>query len=73
MAEIIRIAKVGALKTQIMYKANLSFVQLGEYLRLLTHKNLLEKTAYDGKEIYRATQKGVSFTERQNALSALLN
>ncbi len=72
MAEIIGIAKVGALKTQIMYKANLSFEQLSEYLHLLMQKKLLERTACDGRDVYRATQKGVSFAEMQNALKELL-
>ncbi len=72
MAEILSIARMGALKTQIMYRANLSFEQLSEYLGLLTRKNLLEKTERDGKELYKATEKGLTFTERHNALSELL-
>ena len=73
MAEIIDIAKTGALKTQIMYKANLSFAQLTEYLQFLTKNNLLEKFVHNGKEIYEATQKGVNFSERQLQIIDLLN
>ena len=63
---------MGALKTQIMYRANLSFEQLSEYLGILTRKNLLEKTTRDGRELYKATEKGLNFTEQHNALSELL-
>ncbi len=73
MAEIIDIAKTGALKTQIMYKANLSFAQLTEYLKFLTKNNLLEKFSHGGKEIYEATQKGADFSERQLQIIDLLN
>ena len=73
MAEIVNIAKTGALKTQIMYKANLSFAQLTGYLQFLTKNNLLEKFAHNGKEIYEATQKGVDFSERQLQIIDMLN
>lgn len=72
MAEILSIARMGALKTQIMYRANLSFEQLSEYLGLLLRKNMLEKTTRDGKEMYMATEKGLTFTEKHNALNELL-
>jgi predicted transcriptional regulator len=73
MAEIIDIAKTGALKTQIMYKANLSFAQLTEYLQFLTKNNLLEKFTHNGKEVYEATQKGTDFSERQLQIIDMLN
>ena len=72
MAEIMDIARNGALKTQIMYRANLSFSQLGEYLKLLTTTNLLAKTACNGKEVYRATEKGKDFLSRHVEIMGLL-
>ena len=42
IAEILEIAKEGILKTQIMYRANLSFTQLNEYLKFMLKINLLE-------------------------------
>ena len=33
----------GKVKTQVMYRATLSFKQLNDYLRLLLHANLLEE------------------------------
>ena len=73
MTEIIGIAVKGTSKTQIMYKANLSFSQLKRYLALLSRHRLLKKSAYDGREIYRATPKGVEFMERQQQIINLIN
>jgi predicted transcriptional regulator len=73
MAEIIVIAIKGASKTQIMYKANLSFSQLKRYLAILSHHSLLEKSAYAGREIYKATPKGIAFMERQQQIIDLIN
>ena len=73
MTEIIGVAIKGASKTQIMYKANLSFNQLKRYLTLLSQHNLLKKTAYFGREIYKATPKGVEFMELQRHLIELIN
>jgi predicted transcriptional regulator len=73
MAEIINYAKAGALKTQIMYKANLSFTQLTQYLQFLTRNKLLEKSTFDRKEVYKATQKGLNFVEKQQQMVSLLN
>ncbi len=73
MAEIMEISQNGALKTQIMYKANLSFAQLTQYLQFLSHNSLLEKSAYNGKEIYKATQKGKDFLGRQREIMELIS
>jgi predicted transcriptional regulator len=73
MAEIMGIAKRGALKTQIMYKANLSFNQLNQYLRLLISTKLLAKTNCDGKDVYRVTQKGEDFLMRHEELMCLIS
>jgi predicted transcriptional regulator len=72
MAEIMDISRNGALKTQIMYKANLSFSQLNEYINLLSHTRLLEKSANNGKDIYKATKKGIDFMERQQQIMDLV-
>jgi predicted transcriptional regulator len=72
IAEILDIAKDGTLKTQIMYKANLSFAQLNEYLKFMQKINLIRKVADRGKEVYVATAKGMDFLQRQNELTQLL-
>ncbi len=72
MAEIMGISKNGALKTQIMYKANLSFSQLKEYLSLLTSNDLLSKNIRNGKEVYSATPKGKDFLAKHEEIMGLL-
>ncbi len=72
IAEILEIAKEGTLKTQIMYKANLSFAQLNEYLMFMLKINLLQKLSSKGKEVYVATEKGLDFLQRQCELNELL-
>ncbi|MFB3889841.1 MAG: winged helix-turn-helix domain-containing protein [Candidatus Bathyarchaeia archaeon] len=73
IAEIMEIAKDGTLKTQIMYKANLSFTQLNQYLKLLTKIHLLEKSEKCGKEVYTATEKGLDFLARHREIMDLLS
>jgi predicted transcriptional regulator len=72
IAEILDIAKEGTLKTQIMYKANLSFAQLNDYLKFMLKKNLLTKFRANGKEVYAATEKGLDFLQRHYELTELL-
>ncbi len=45
MSEIIEITKKGTSKTQIMFKANLSFSQLQQYISLLLNTGLIEEKA----------------------------
>ena len=72
IAEILEIAKEGTLKTQIMYKANLSFAQLNDYLRFMLKIKLIQKLSNKGKEVYIATEKGLDFLQRQCELNELL-
>jgi predicted transcriptional regulator len=59
VADILRVASAGALKTKIMFVAYLSFDQLKEYLELLMKRGLLD---YDTKKKeYKTTDKGHDF------------
>jgi predicted transcriptional regulator len=73
ISEIMEIAKEGTLKTQIMYKANLSFAQLNEYVKLLIKINLLRKEIDRGKDVYRSTEKGLDFLQRHHEIMDLLS
>jgi predicted transcriptional regulator len=73
IAEIIFIARKGTSKTDIMFKANLSFSQLNQYLSILTQAGLLENVANDGRETYEATQKGLEFMEKLLQIINLIN
>ena len=72
ISEILEIAKDGVLKTQIMYRANLSFTQLNDYLRFMLGIHLLEKIRQNGKDIYKSTEKGLDFLERYHHIAELL-
>ena len=72
IAEILEIAKDGVLKTQIMYRANLSFTQLNDYLKFMLKNALLEKFLLNDKEVYKATRKGMNFLQRYREITELL-
>jgi predicted transcriptional regulator len=72
IAEILEIAKDGTLKTQIMYKANLSFAQLNDYVKFMLKMGLIHKFRANGKDVYAATEKGLEFLQRHFELTELL-
>jgi len=72
IAEILNITKEGSLKTQIMYRANLSFAQLNEYLNFLTKIQLIEIKKENNKNVYRTTVKGQRYLEKYKDISELL-
>ena len=72
VAEILEIAKEGTLKTQIMYRANMSFALLNEYLTFMLKIQLLNKFVENGKDVYAVTQKGLDFSHRYGELAGLL-
>jgi len=72
IAEILEIAREGTLKTQVMYRANLSFTQLNDYLGFMLKISLLNKVSENGKDIYRATMKGIDFLQRYHEIAELL-
>ncbi|MEM0253343.1 MAG: winged helix-turn-helix domain-containing protein [Candidatus Bathyarchaeia archaeon] len=73
IAEILGIARRNALKTQIMYRANLSFTQINDYLNFMLETHLLEKRTENGKDYYRATNNGVRYLQLYCALMDLLS
>jgi predicted transcriptional regulator len=58
-ADILRLAVHGAIKTRIVYGANLNFKIVEGYLSRLTGLGLLENR--DGRRMYRTTEKGLAF------------
>jgi predicted transcriptional regulator len=73
IAEILTIAMDGSLKTQIMYRANLSFAQLNEYLSYLLEIHLLKIQKENGKRIYKTTAKGNKYLEKYEDIAVLLD
>jgi predicted transcriptional regulator len=69
---MLELAKDAPLKTQIMYRANLSFSQLNEYLDFLLITDLLRQSNNAGKEVYLITERGMDFLQRHKELTEML-
>jgi predicted transcriptional regulator len=71
LASILKVASNGALKTHIMYKANLSHRQLERYLAFLEERGLLAQglDEHMGNRIYRITEKGFDFLREYSHVS----
>lgn len=74
VANLLTIAKGGALKTHLMYRANLSYLMVTEYLNFLASTGLIEETVdEDGTaKIYRTSAKGLKYLEIYEALQAII-
>ncbi len=55
-----------------MYRANLSFAQLNEYLSFLTKINLLIPEKEDNKTLYVTSSKGHQYLEKYEDIADLL-
>jgi len=75
VAEILKTAVHGRIKTHIMYRAKLSYSQINEYLPLLVERGFLENAILtSGKRgiiVYRTTSKGLQFIERLESVNRL--
>jgi predicted transcriptional regulator len=72
MAEVLEVTVDGALKTQVMYKANLSFAQLNEYLSLLLELGLLKTKKMGQKTVYKTTRKGSKYLKGYEEIKGFL-
>jgi predicted transcriptional regulator len=74
LASILQVASKGALKTHIMYRANLSHRQLEKYLAFLEEKGLLDEGIDEdfGNRTYRITEKGFDFLREYSHFSGYL-
>ena len=70
VGNILDAANGGATKTEIMYKAFLSYNQLKECLTILIENNLLEYI--DGTQTFKTTEKGLNFLKMHNEIGELL-
>jgi predicted transcriptional regulator len=60
----------GITRTNLMYKAFVSYGQLKEYLTILVENNLIEYL--DGTQAYKTTEKGLNYLKMHNAIGELL-
>lgn len=72
ISDILECAINPLVKTEIMYKANLSFSQLKIYLNLLISTNLLEEINSSRRE-YKTTEKGKQFISNYKEIQKILN
>jgi len=76
IADILDVADAGAKKTHIMYRCNLSFKQLENYLGFLLDRGLLKRVPEEGESDYassfKITDKGQILLQAYESLKALL-
>jgi len=56
-----------------MFKANLSFSQLNQYISQLLQYGLIERVTHNDKQTYTATSKGLEFMEKQCEVIDMIN
>lgn len=72
IAEILKVAKHGKIKTHLMFDARLSHHQFNVYISLLIDKGLVRNLSTGNKKLYRTTKKGLMFVENFQSLNDLL-
>jgi len=73
IARMLDAAIGGAVKTRIMYKANVNFVQHNEYLKCLLEASLIRAVKRDGKTYYETTEKGKLLLRRFSETEEMFN
>jgi predicted transcriptional regulator len=70
ISQILNVCRHGAIKTRVVYQANLNFKTVEPYLALLVKNNLLEVQNGE-KRMYETTQKGESLLVAINQVNLL--
>ena len=70
ISQILNVCRNGAIKTRVVYQANLNFKTVGPYLDLLVKNNLIEVQQGE-KRMYETTEKGETLLEALNQVSEL--
>ncbi|MGI0080063.1 MAG: winged helix-turn-helix domain-containing protein [Nitrososphaerales archaeon] len=73
VANLLSIARTGTLKTHLMYKANLSYVMITDYLDYLQETRLIQETLdVDGtSRLFQTTEKGLKYLEVYATLQSI--
>jgi len=74
IADILEASKVKARKTYLMYRCNLSFKQLENYLNLLLKRGLISTVEDNDNNasLFKITEKGEYFLETYRGLQGLM-
>ena len=73
VAEMLRIAQAGVLKSHLMYKAHLSSTQLEDYLNLMIRNDLLQNITTGNNNLYKTTTKGLQYIQVYETIVSILN
>jgi len=73
IAEILDAAVNEALKTKIMYRANVNFLQFNEYVECLLEAQLMRITTRAGRTLYKTTEKGRLLLQKLNETEEIIN
>ena len=72
VAEILEMARDGVLKSNIMWRAGLSYDMLNGYLGLMTNSKLLDKVLRKNRIVFKATNRGMKFLHHCHEIMELL-
>ena len=70
--DILEVAKNGAKKSHIVYRANLNFEIVKDYLNALRNSDLIE-FAESRQQVFRTTEKGTEYIKHFNAFKEYMN
>ena len=73
IAEILDAAINGAVKTRIMYRVSVNFVQFNEYVKCLLEAKLINTTRHKKRTVYKTTGKGKLLLHRFTEAEKMLN
>jgi predicted transcriptional regulator len=72
VAEILEMARGGVLKSNIMWRAGLSYEMLNGYVGLMMDAKLLDKVLQKDKVVFKATDRGMKFLYHCHEIMELL-
>ncbi len=73
IADMLRVGENGAGKTEIMYSANMSYIQLQKYLDYLVNQGFINKVNMDNTLVaYQVTDTGLKLLKAIDALMEML-
>ena len=72
VGEILDVAREGASKTRIMYRANLSASMTNGYITLLQQSDLIQVWNDNGRTRYKTNERGISYLQSYGRILQLL-
>jgi predicted transcriptional regulator len=72
IAEILEMARDGEFKSNIMWKAGLSYLMLNGYLKLMMVSGLLHESALSNRVMFKTSKRGLEFLYHCNQITHIL-